>query len=84
MDFSFEEELEIELFLHEFRKFQWFIEEFHMQFPRGLRYTEDDRIKAQHLFNLIIDQTYIFDLPFLEYVVDSLNRLKNQYKDLLI
>lgn len=77
-----EEELEIENFLEEFRKFRWFLEEFRMQFPKQDAYSLTEKIRAQRMLDIIIEETFVSDLQLLEFVVDSLDNLTDEYSNL--
>lgn len=74
-----EEELDIENFLEEFRKFQWFLEEFRIQFPKQSIYNLEQKERARKILDIIIDETFISDLQLLEFVVDSLDNLTEEY-----
>lgn len=78
------DELEIESFLEDFRRFQWAIQEFKIQFPKKKKFSKQHFLKAKKMFDYIIDHTNISDLQFLEFVMDSIDELFDEYKELLM
>lgn len=78
------EELEIECFLEDFRRFQWAIQEFRIQFPYKKRYSKQQCQKAKKMLDYIIETTNVSDLQFLEFVMDSIDELFKEYKELFL